>query len=66
VRVIELDENVGGGKGALTSVSVLEPCIRIERTTSHEYRIIVFFKLQVKIHAFEKGYVKRIMSFLAH
>jgi hypothetical protein len=65
-------ENVAGGRGAYTTVSVLEPMMRIERTNKEgyhnkehhqeefreeEYRIVVNFNLQVKIHAFEKGFV---------
>ena len=62
-----LDENVAGGRAAHTSISVLEPVMRIERTGDRsdpkhappeEYRIVLNFKLQVKIHAFDRGYVK--------
>lgn len=52
---IYLQENVGGGRGRHTTISVLDPYIRIERTDDNQYRIIATFKLQVKIHAFEKG-----------
>ena len=41
-------------------MSVVEPMMRIERTGNMErpeYRIVVNFKFQVKIHAFEKGHV---------
>ncbi|KAH6699078.1 hypothetical protein BKA61DRAFT_741252 [Leptodontidium sp. MPI-SDFR-AT-0119] len=56
---IYLQENVGGGRGRHTTISVLDPYIRIERTDDNQYRIIATFKLQVKIHAFEKGYMRR-------
>jgi hypothetical protein len=61
VPTFELLENVSGGRGTHSTVSVLEPTISIERTNSKEnpeFRIVAFFKLQVKIHAFEKGYVR--------
>lgn len=60
VKPVELLENVSGGRGAHTAVSVLEPVMSIERTDNKErpeYRIVAYFKLQVKIHAFEKGSV---------
>ena len=65
VRTFSLSENISGGRGANTTVSVLEPEIRIERgqrgpsedEAEAYYRIILFFKLQVKIHAFERGFV---------
>ncbi|KAL5330677.1 hypothetical protein ACEPPN_000196 [Leptodophora sp. 'Broadleaf-Isolate-01'] len=62
VKPVELLENVSGGRGAHTAVSVLEPVMSIERTDNKErpeYRIVAYFKLQVKIHAFEKGYRKK-------
>lgn len=55
IRKIYLHESVGGGRGRHTAVSVLNPYMRIERTDDAQYRIIATFKLQVKIHAFEKG-----------
>jgi hypothetical protein len=58
IQPLELLENVAGGRGAHTTFSILEPEMTIERTDSKEYpeyRIVAYFKLQVKIHAFEKG-----------
>jgi hypothetical protein len=57
VRHIPLLEEIEGGKGKYTTVSVLEPSVRIERTKEGDYRIIAFFKLQVEIHAFDDEYV---------
>jgi hypothetical protein len=64
VRELWLQENVAGGRGRNTTVSVLAPSITIERTKTEdpkesEYRIIATFNLQVKIHAFEKGSVSQ-------
>jgi len=55
VKAANLEEKVAGGRGAQTSVSVLEPVMWIERTKDNKYRIVATFKLQVKIDAFEKG-----------
>ena len=60
IQSVELDENVGGGRGANTTVSVLVPEIRIERTKKEKYLIVVTFTLQVKIHAFEIGFTEPI------
>ncbi|PMD31769.1 hypothetical protein L207DRAFT_640588 [Hyaloscypha variabilis F] len=59
VKAGNLEEKVAGGRGAQTSVSVLEPVMWIERTKDNKYRIVATFKLQVKIDAFEKGYRKK-------
>jgi hypothetical protein len=64
VTPIELVDNVSGGRGAQTSVSVLEPTMWIERSDNKknpEYRIVAYFQLQVKIHAFDKGYVNIVL-----
>lgn len=60
IQPVELDENVGGGRGANTTISVLVPEIRIERTKKEKYLIVVTFTLQVKIHAFEIGFTEPI------
>jgi len=60
VTPIELLESVSGGRGAQTSVSVLEPTMWIERTdskTNPEFKIVAYFQLQVKVNAFDKGQV---------
>ncbi|CZR67348.1 uncharacterized protein PAC_17247 [Phialocephala subalpina] len=60
IKSVELLENISGGRGAHTTVSVLDPVISIERTDSKEnpeLRIVAYFKLQIKIHTFEKGFV---------
>jgi hypothetical protein len=57
---INLQENVGVGRGADTTVSVLDPAIRIGRAENDHYRLIASFNLQVKIYAFEKGYINII------
>jgi hypothetical protein len=54
---INLQESVGVGRGAHTTVSVLDPLVWIERTEDDHYRIVATFNLQIKIHAFEKGYI---------
>ncbi|KAH7346815.1 hypothetical protein BKA65DRAFT_284572 [Rhexocercosporidium sp. MPI-PUGE-AT-0058] len=72
IRYMDLQENIGGGRGAHTSVSVISPFIRIEqfnedelrkdgryRQADDQYRIIATFTLQVEIHAFEKGYRRK-------
>ncbi|KAF4624927.1 hypothetical protein G7Y89_g13242 [Cudoniella acicularis] len=59
---LDLSESVGVGRGAHPTVSVLEPVMCIERTET-DFRIVARFKLQVKIHAFEKGYKKRLEKF---
>ncbi|KAK1749556.1 hypothetical protein QBC47DRAFT_150752 [Echria macrotheca] len=59
---LPLHENVGGGKSANTSVSVVQGVVRIERDNDakRHYRIVVAFHLQVKIHGFEMGYFKTV------
>ena len=59
---LPLHENVGGGKSANVSVSVLQGVLRIERAddAKKNYRIVAAFHLQVKIHGFEKGYFKTV------
>lgn len=57
IKQLFLREKVAGGRGANTTVSVLKPVMWIERTDNKEfYRIVCNFDLQVKIHAFEKGF----------
>jgi len=56
---------VSGGRGAQTSVSVLDPTMWIERTDSEknpEFKIVAYFQLQVKIHAFDKGSVRMVLQ----
>ncbi|KAK0624179.1 hypothetical protein B0T14DRAFT_602581 [Immersiella caudata] len=60
IRPIDLEECVGGGQGLLTTVSILEPVMRIERTGKKQnegesgpkpaYRIILNFKMQLSIN----------------
>lgn len=57
IKKLYLHENVAGGRGRHTTVSVLEPTMWIERTKEDDYRIVCRFDLQFKIHAFEKGFV---------
>ncbi|KAK0653171.1 hypothetical protein B0T16DRAFT_407525 [Cercophora newfieldiana] len=57
---LPLLENVGGGRSKNLSVSVLQGVLRVERAADRHksFRIVAAFRLQVKIHEFEKGYFK--------
>lgn len=60
IHPLALEENVGGGRGNYTAVSILEPVMRIERSGEHMqygnpdgksvYRIILNFKMQLSIN----------------
>ncbi len=57
---IQLEENIGGGRGVFASVSVLEPVLRVERSgpchrqdnpgAKAVYRIVLNLKMQVAIN----------------
>lgn len=60
IHPLALEENVGGGRGNYTTVSILEPVIRVERTGEYKqcgipdgrsvYRIILNFRMQLSIN----------------
>ena len=74
VRHIHLHENIAGGRGQYTTISVLEPGIRVERSKrlpsedpskrwqpkydEEHYRIILTFKLQAEIIGFDHGFAR--------
>jgi hypothetical protein len=65
---VHLQERVDGARGNYTTVSVLDPFMRIERTKAlwsedpskdpeAKYRIVLTFRLQVEIIDFDRGQV---------
>ncbi|KAK5662641.1 hypothetical protein OQA88_8556 [Cercophora sp. LCS_1] len=67
IHPLQLEENVGGGQGYYTTVSILEPVMRIERSGERlrnggrsVYRIILNFKMQLGINkSFDVRYLYR-------
>ncbi len=60
IHPLDLIENPASGRGNYTTLSVLEPVMRIERSGSDDdkvdyYRIIVTFVLEVEIIGFNQG-----------
>jgi len=58
---VDLEENPAAGRGEFTTVSVLEPSIRVERSSGTDaaphgtYRIIATFNLEISIMGFNRG-----------
>ncbi len=69
IHPVHLDESIGSGQGRHSSVSVLEPVIRIERSrplgpasrAKATYRIIVHFIAQFSINNFDRRSVGNLM-----
>jgi len=74
---VSLRDGIAGGRGHYTDLSILDPSIRIERSakksprdpvekkdkSKHEehYRVILSFKLQVRITGFDHQFVQAIV-----